>query len=220
MPAEHGMSPLRVVAELSEPVSFSFGTVALDALLASQVARRDGRPPMRRGEPSDYTPVPPIAPHPSGYYLASWALPGRLAWSMATHIHKPAPADWYLRLCTGKVRRIDIGTGPDKAYRLPRHRQRFTDLTWWCIGDAEAIRLLLLGVTRVGSHRRDGIGKVRSWTVEPCDTWDGFPVMRDGIPLRSLPLDTSGLSTSARSGYAALRFPYWEPLNQEMVAIP
>lgn len=216
---EHGMIPLRVVTTLAEPVDFTFGTVALDALLAGQVARRDGLPEHRRGAPTDVQPEPPIAKHQRGYYLASWALPGRLQWSQATHIHRPPPVDWYLRLCTGKVARVDISTGPDKAYRIPRYRRKFVDLTWWCVGCKEAIETLLRGVTRVGSHRRDGIGKVRQWAVEPCDTWPGFPVMRDGEPLRSLPLDTEGLGEH-RTGSASLRFPYWEPLYQELCAIP
>lgn len=214
------MVPLKVTAIMSMPVTFTFGSVALDALLASQVARRDGLPEWRRGHPTDEIPVPPLKYADAGYYLASWAIPGPLVWSWTTHLHKPPPVDWYLRLCTDKVRRVDTGSGEDKAWRVPRHRQFFREIVWCCIGDEKQVRELLLGVTRIGSYRRDGIGKVRRWEVEQCETWDGFPVLRDGIPLRSLPPDYPGLDIDHRTGYAALRFPYWEPSHQELCALP
>lgn len=220
MPEVARMTPLKVTAVMAEPVSFSFGTIALDALLASQVARRDGMVPPARGESSAERPEPPLRRHPSGFYMASWAIPGELLWSHGTHIHKPPPTDWYARLCTDKVRRVDVSSGPDKANRIPRHRMKFRDLVWFCVGDAEQLEVLLRGVTRLGSYRRDGIGKRKQWRVEPCDTWDGFPVLRDGLPLRSLPLDYPGLAEGHRTGMASLSFPYWDPMRQEMLAIP
>lgn len=214
------MTPLRIVATMRDPVTFTFGSVALDALLASQVARRDVLPGHRRGCPTEVHPIPPIATDPRGFYLASWALPGELLWSQSTHVHRPPPVDWYIRLCTDEVKRIDIGTGSDKAYRIPRNRQMFRDLTWVCIGDDEQIKILLRGVTRLGSYRRDGIGRVRRWTVDLCEPWSGFPVLRDGLPLRSLPLDYPGLATGHRTGMASIRPPYWEPTYQQLLAIP
>lgn len=214
------MIPVQVTAEMALPVSFSIGSVALDSLLASQVARRDSLPEWRRGSPTEIVPEPPIAKDARGFYLASWALPGPLVWSWTTHIHKPPPVDWYMRLCTSRVRRVDTGAGEDKAWRVPRHRRFFKEIVWHCLGAPEQIDVLLRGVTRIGGQRRDGIGKVRKWKVEACHVWDGFPVLRDGLPLRSLPRDYPGLAPGHRSGMGALRLPYWDPAHQEMVALP
>lgn len=214
------MTPLKVTAVMAGPVSLNFGSIALDALLASQVARRDGLEPPMRGQSPEQVPVPPLARHPSGFYLASWAISGDLLWSYGTHIHRPVPADWYARLCTDKVRRVDVSSGVDKAYRVPRHRTKFRELVWFCLGDAEQIEVLLRGVTSLGSYRRDGIGRRKEWRVELCKAWDGFPVLREGVPLRSLPLDYPGLADGHRTGMASLNYPYWEPMRQEMLAIP
>ena len=65
MPAESELVPLVVTAEMAEPVSFNFGTVALDALLAGQVARHEGR----RSEVSRLT-IPP-SPQSLGMSSAS-----------------------------------------------------------------------------------------------------------------------------------------------------
>jgi CRISPR type IV-associated protein Csf3 len=125
------------------------------------------------------------------------------------------------------LRHIRINAGPCKSYRIPLETRHLEEdrLTWWCVGDASAIRDLLGWITYLGKKRSVGLGKVRRWTVEPCvPPWgDGFPVVRDGQPMRSLPPDWPGLADDVERAYRVLGCvdgPYWDKTREEICAVP
>lgn len=214
------MIPLCITATMAEPITSSFMPPALDSMLARQVKLRERAPHFLRGMVPELIDIPIALGASERFYLASFAQLGEPLWSRVAHVHRRAPSQWYARLCGPRVKRVDTATGADKGYRIPRHRSFYHQIHWWCIGDPEPIRDLLSTVLRIGSCRRDGIGRRREWSVAPCESWgEGFPVMRDGQPLRTLPLGYPGL-VEPRTTMARLMFPYFIHENEEMVACP
>jgi hypothetical protein len=216
------MTPLRVTAHLGSHITLRSGMLGLDSLLIKAACRRDGLPnheTAREMNGGDLPDVPiPIALEPCGrFYLASIAV---AAWDVKEmrFKNKRSPKQFVSNLT--RVKTI-AGTGAGKDLRIPYETGwvRGDRLEWSCMGDADAIRALLATVTHVGAHRGAGSGKVLRWLVEPCDAWEGFPVLRDGVPMRPLPYDYDGLS-GAVVGYAVLKPPYQEAWREELCAIP
>jgi len=222
MAAEHEgvMEPLQVTAHMRGFVESSH-PIHLDSLLAASVARRRGMPERIATAGDIETIEIPLQLEPGGrFHMASAAHAGRVLASRLEHIHKRAPHEWYTVLCGDGVKRVNMGEEPDKSWRVPRHGYLYDRLTWWCAGDADAIRDLLRGVIHVGARRRHGIGRVARLEVEPCESWDGFPVVRDGKPLRNLPLDYPGLGERVPQRVLRLTFPYYLGDGKEMLACP
>jgi CRISPR type IV-associated protein Csf3 len=122
-----------------------------------------------------------------------------------------------------KLRRIDIRAGAQKSYRLPLETCHLKDDTirWWCIGEPAEIEELLQLIGYLGKRRGVGLGAVRSWVVEAYEPWgDGFPVVRDGYPLRPLPPDWPGLAEDTVTAYRTITFPYWQHTREELCAVP
>lgn len=214
------MIPLVVTAELCGPISLPGGPLALDALLASQVALRLELPPPRHAE--DCVPIEiPVEKEPGGrFYLASFSVAEYDA-SALRYINRRAPVEQYQTIGEAKIRRVQITSGANKSYRIPNEVKHATGdtLTWWCVGDAGAIRDLLSTVLYLGKKRSVGLGKVSRWKVEQCDPWDGFPVVHEGRALRTLPLDWPGL-VSPRSAFRTLLPPYWDHSREALCAVP
>lgn len=213
------MTPLRVQARLLGAICLPNGPLALDGLLTWAEASRRGLPPPANA--GDCTSLPIPLAQERGIWLASFG---------AYEVDE-REGDWTNRrfplpeaqdMGDVKMRRVMLSAGPSKSYRLPRERLHLTDdiVTWWAIGDADPVRDLLGEVNYLGKRRAVGLGKVREWIVEPCDSWEGFPVLRDGMPLRSLPLDWPSVSVDAERAYAVLQPPYWDNARRVEAMVP
>lgn len=198
------------------------GQIALDGLLAAAVVMVTGQPPALT--PKDCAPVEiPVQREPGGrFHLASFALfdveRHAVGWT-----NRRFPLEQAQEIGDPKLRRINLSTGPCKSYRIPRAQSYLRDgvITWYAIGAAEPIRELLAHIGYLGKKRSVGLGRVvpGSWLVEPCDPWDGFPVVRDGHPLRALPSDWHGL-TEYEPAYRTLTYPYSDRARLMPCAIP
>jgi hypothetical protein len=213
------VTPLEITVDLVGAVAIPAGTLALDALLACAVAQRDNYPP-----PSvELRPIKiPIEREPDGrFHLCSFAVP---TWDLheLRWINRRFPLPEAQNLGSKKLRRIRISAGAQKTYRLPIETGHLhgNQLTWWCIGDEDQIRGLLELVTHIGKKRAVGLGRVRSWRIVRCESWgEGFPIVRDGEPLRTLPADWPGL-TAPELSYATLTYPYWQHEREVLCAVP
>ena len=212
------MTPLRVHAAVSGPIFLPEGAPRLDALLAFQVCREQGRLcfDASQAEPVDI----PLQLEPQGrFHLCSEGQYTEVASELQYTIRRPA-IEVMQRFAALKLRRIRITAGANKAYRMPRSVSYLEDgITWWCIGDRSAVTRLLAAVMHLGKRRGVGLGVVDRWTVEPCEPWEGFPVLRDGVPLRTLPVDWPGVS-QARCGFDKLTYPYWDMSKEEPCLLP
>lgn len=218
------MSPLHVRALVPQQIVLrGNGTLALDALLMAAVCKRDRIPPITVARAEGYAPAPeiPIArsEHDPRIHLATHARP-KLVEHELRFKNRRFPVREALRLSA--MSRVDQSAGPQKSYRIP-YSAGFVDcgaIDWWCVGDADGVRDLLSWITGLGSHVAVGYGRVDEWTIESCESWDGFPLVRDGVPQRALPLDWPGVTESV-VGFAVLEPPYWERAREEpaMVAV-
>lgn len=224
------MTPLRVTATLETGIANPAKPPALDALLAyAQAVYIEGR------EPADpRAPVPDVsldgvlARSPCGrYYLASFALADVEQWERGRFVNRRFPLSeaQMMGATEGKERlgTLSLKGGPCKSFRIPIETAHLRDdvVTWWCIGDREAIAQRLAWVTHLGKRRGVGLGRVARWEVEPCEPWgEGFPVIRDGRPLRNLPLDAMDPEAAQQhEGFACVSYPYFERHREELCLI-
>lgn len=209
--------PLHVVAHLDGAI---VSAPMLDALLAYQVAQRAGLPMWARPDEQAHVKIP-IARSPCGRFHLASAPQFAVAASEARHkSRRPIVAEAQL-LAGESVRRIDIQSGPSKGFRIPyaTHLLVGDAVYWWCLGDRERVAELLAGALHLGHRRGVGHGWVRRWDVQSCPAWPGFPVVRDGQPLRALPREWPGV-TGGSLGLAALTFPYWARDRREVCVVP
>lgn len=203
--------PLEVVARLSGPVAIPQHSLALDALLAWAVCQRDAIPPAYTADEVVDIEVP-LEREPGGrFHLASIA-EYRVERREKRWMNRRPVVEQAQERGNRSRKRMQISAGPDKGYRVPYEVLYLVEdeMRWWCRGDAEEIRSLLRIVTHLGKKRSVGLGAVSSWSVERCEEWGvGFPVVRDGFPLRNLPMDWPGIVDAAYTGVEPLTYPYW-----------
>lgn len=217
------MQPLVVTCELMGSV---LRPPQLDALLQALVALRDGLPQLDRMHPESWQKIDiPIEVEPGGrFHLCS----GPRFVEVGNEIHyknRRFPVEIGAKLGDPKtVKSIQISAGAEKSYRIP-HSVAFLEgnkITWFCVGDREQLLGLLRFCKYVGKFRNVGKGKVRQWTVEPMEAWEGFPVVYEGKPLRSLPANYPGL-VEPELGYSVVGSvvgPYWDTTRKELCAVP
>lgn len=218
------MIPLHVTAHLLETVSLR-SPLHLDALLTWAASIEEQRPSPISGEPLARIEIPIQRDQSDRFWLCSQGFCG-VERSETRYKNMRAPWHEQARLGNGKVKRIDITSGIDKGMRFPYEVQHLTGnkIEWWCLGDRDAILALLSRVRYVGRFRGSGKGKLdfyrrEPWTVEPCEPWDGFPIMRDGKPLRPLPSDYPGL-IEPQFGFTNIDPPYWDRSKVQLCAVP
>lgn len=212
------MRPLRITAQLTRSIILG-RPIHLDALLGAALVSIENIP--RATNASECVPLALPLAEERGVYLASAA-----AYDVEEHelayVNKRFPTDMAQQLGAASVRSIQITAGVNKSFREPlavSHLDR-DELVWWCVGDELEVRRLLSAVLYLGGKRRFGYGEVKRWTVEPCEPWDGFPVLRDGLPLRHLPADWPGLRDDVERQYVAVRAPYWDRSAVVLAAVP
>lgn len=215
------MTPLRVQARIKTAISLPGLPLMLDSLLASVVAREQGADAgfIATLQPTEI--VIPVAKSECGrYHLASAA---EYEWEEreSTWINRPSPVAVAQLLGSPKVRLQQNG-GLSKPWRIPLATGWVKGdlLTWWCVGDAAEIERLLRMVTHLGKRAAVGKGEISEWTVQQCEAWTGFPILRGGYPLRPLPTDTPELAEDAYIADGRLTYPYWMQEGRTWIAMP
>lgn len=216
-------SPLHVVAHLAEGAVLR-SPLMLDALLAWAVSAERRLLPLLSGQDTEPIEIP-IQREPAGrFHLCSEGF-AQVDAHETRFKQRRAPVMQFARLGADRIKRVDIATGANKGYRVPYELQLLAGnkIEWWCLGEPDEISRLLGLVRYVGKYRGSGKGRLdihgTPWTVAPCEPWEGFPVVRDGKPLRPLPLDWQGLR-EPRQGFRTLTHPSWDHSNENLCAIP
>jgi len=214
--------PFRVVAKLRGPMMRPPHGIYLDSLLMARVASNEGRPPLDWCHTSQHDdPEIPIALSKCGrVYLAS-ASQFRVERSERSFMNKRFPMGEAQAMGAPTLRRVLVGGGLSKGFRTPRELVHLVsdEIEWFAIGDPEAAHDILHDLTHLGPRRGVGFGDVAEWTVMLAKPWDGFPLVRDGAPLRRLPVNWPGL-TGGRHVFGTLRPPYHERWREELCVAP
>lgn len=224
------MVPLQVTATLRKPIALK-NPIALDGLLGAAICSRDGIPPALNEAQCVPLPIPVAKSACGRIYLTTVSVPSEVLFRHRRQVNKRFPiaeAQW---MGAASVRRILISGGPCKSYRIPLETQSIREFRWWCIGDEDEIRALLTDeIGYLGAHRGRGLGAIHrtdaegsaaGWTVERCEPWgDGFPVVRDGEPMRALPVDWPGLRPDVERAYRVMLPPFWRRSQEELCAVP
>lgn len=212
---------LEIVATIAGPVHAPDGLPMFDGLLAWAKALRDGLPYAFTAADTQDIDLP-LQRSPCGrLWLCSQGSAEVEAAELRYTNRRPA-IEQFQTLAESKMKRVDIGAGANKGYRIPRPVSYLVDdrITWWAIGAAGEARALLELVTHIGKKRSVGWGRVVEWRVDPVPPWEGFPVLRDGLPLRPLPLDWPGLAAEPSTAFRNLVPPYWRHETEELCAAP
>lgn len=204
------MTPLHVAARLAGPLCMPQTPMALDALLGAAICQRDGVVPAATVD--ELVPLSiPLAREPGGrFYLASFAL-GEVEQATLEHTHRRFPIE-QAQLMGRQMGTLTITAGPAKSYRIPREVVHLVEdrLDWYAIGALDEVRAVLDWIGYLGKKRSVGLGRVARWTVEPCASWGaGFPVVREGRPLRTLPVDWPGVEPDWPRTLGVIDLPYW-----------
>jgi CRISPR type IV-associated protein Csf3 len=217
------VTPLVVRATLSGAVMLPEHPIALDALLMAAYATRENLPPMSVRDGVEVgipkSAVPLLRSGCGRIYLASEG-----QYEVDEHerrfLNRRFPIAEAQALGGPKMKRINMSAGATKGYRIPMQMThlRGDAMVWYAIGEVACVHNLVSTVGYLGKKRSVGLGRVVSWAVEPIDPWEGFPVLLEGRPLRSLPLDWPGLGEH-RIARRVLTPPYYERWRDEECAV-
>ena len=215
------MSSLVIVAKISGAVAMPWHPTSLDSLLMAAVAVQDNLPPLAFVPEDERKEVEIPLDRTNGIYLCTTAI-----YSREVHerrwLNRRFPVAEAQMFGSPKVRRINMSAGACRSYRMPLETVHLEndEMMWFARGDLAKIEELLLSVCYIGKKRSVGLGKVLSWQVGEVEPWDGFPVVRDGQPLRPLPLEWPGIAATARRDYRVLVPPYYERWREQECVVP
>ncbi len=220
------MQPLKISCQIDSGNFVSTdGLLPLDSLLAAEWIRRN-YPEQFFSDGAKGGVIDAQLP------LAEVRMGGVDIWAASVaqyHLYGEYTAYWHKRfddLLAGqyldKLKRIDVGSGLYKNYRMPLNVMIIGEMTWFAVGDLDAVRDLLIGITAIGKKRAYGYGMIAldhgrpAWTVEPwAEDWS----IRgpQGKLMRSIPWDGVTSGTVRKWG---IKPPFWLPSNQLVAEIP
>lgn len=201
--------PLVITCDLVSPLVSPERFIAIDSILAYQAVLRTDQPIASNS--IDCVPVEiPVLRSPCGRFHMASIAQFNIDKRSVGYTNKRFPTQEATDL--SNMRRVETSQGLTKAFRIPREHLHVDKLTWYCIGKRNDCLALLGNVVSIGKKRGVGMGEIisGSWLVESVAPWDGFPVLRDGMPLRPLPVDFHGVDKSkAEPAFRCLSYPYW-----------
>ena len=218
------MKPLEVTATLRGSVALPNGPMALDGIIAYAVAMEMGLVGAHLQD--EIVPIEiPVKRHQRGTFHLASVGHCEVESSERRWLNRRFPTAEAQSLGEPKLKSYRIDSGACRSYRLPLATFHARDdlMTWWCVGDTAEVRRLLQLISYVGKKRSTGCGRVMRWDVRELDDaelWAGFPILRDGMPLRALPIDLDGLSDEAQRSHGTLTYPYWARWLEQPIAVP
>jgi len=218
--------PLRVRAYPSGQIITYGDGLPLDGPLAWAFfdalpdAERDALPPLNGPDAVDFD-LP----------LAKWVGGGtwgwRCSWACAD-IRAEGRAEIRKRTISDEAaawsdaRRMDTSAGRFKPADLAYPSIIAPAITWYCVGDLDAVRALLSRVHSIGKATNKGYGRIMRWEVEPHAA--DLSLAYDGELMRALPPSVAEPILSDPSRYTprphGIRPPYHHASRRHAVLVP
>lgn len=212
------MVPLQIEAHLLRPMATGHAPM-FDSLLADLWAQANRYPPAAVQE---CIPPVPLLWNEKGFHHASQAHYTPEAYRLLRWTKRPPDLRTASLLTDAK--KINIARGTFRSYYMPLRTTWPVGgvITWWCVGDPEAIAWLLNSCWGVGAKRNTGHGRVWQWKISQVE--EDWSILRpDGngrmVPARPIPPDM------APAGWMWMRFcrltyPYTKQHGEELLAVP
>lgn len=216
------MHPLRITATLQTGV-VSDAALPLDGLLFAAAMRAHHGPEVATlpgqmmAEPV-FLPLARInAKSAEWCYACSWATWTPTVAEGVQHWTKRFDADATALLDWSRVRgRVNTGSGRYRGYHMPVYYRHALTVTWYAVGDGDAVRRLLADVRSVGKKRDQGWGAIGVWTIAPwAHDWS---VECNGRLMRGIPV-SHGARDEGRL-HCGYRPSYWDRANQAECYVP
>lgn len=118
----------------------------------------------------------------------------------------------------GKRGKFSSSEGHFKAYKLPRYDREMQTIHWFCVGNANGIRDLILGVTHLGKKRSQGCGQVHKWEV--LDFEHDWHLWRGDSLARPMPVNMIEPPQAINMMQWGWRPPTWLAANKSMCYMP
>jgi CRISPR type IV-associated protein Csf3 len=225
--------PLVVEARLGSPY-VGDPTAPLDGILlyAAMSDLYSGElPAWEPGQTAEYdpaiVPLQVVNPGPDWFYACSFAQWGAYTEDV-DHWNKRFDMP-QVDFLSDKTRKLEIGSGPYKAYYQQIYYRHALSLWWCCVGDQDRIGELLKPMDHIGKKTSQGWGHVIEWRI----TWSDHDYSlfdANGYAMRAIPsiyyyplLDTEGFkSVPININFAGRGFrpPYWAKENQGKCIVP
>jgi hypothetical protein len=206
------VKPIRVTAELAEPIVYYGDGLHLDgplswgAYMELPAEERDAMPPLSHADDAIDLELPlarvVVEDGLLGWVWAASAVHADWLGETVVEVRKRPPEGEFITRTSAKS--FHRSLGHTKAWDLRYPAALARRLVWYAVGDAEAVfDLLALHVPNVGKKARQGNGRVMRWAVEP---WPhDWSVERDGELTRRMP---HAFRPDAVPSRGALRTPY------------
>ncbi len=219
--------PLRVRARLRSGVVSDL-YLPLDGILLYQ-AHREAEGAQTFALPGEYSSrggvsLPLATAQYANHDYSKWYQYYRCSWAQWPEHTSEAADHWNKRFdltfadlidFRGRRGRVEVGSGPYKAYHQTIFYRAALWVEWYCVGDRAQIEALLCTVTHIGKKQTQGWGRVIAWDIQRMNddysVWMGNRLMR-GVP----PSEAPGYPT----GVYGIRPSYWKKSNQMLLALP
>jgi len=213
--------PMRITAQLGCGV-VSDATLPIDSILY-YIAMRKAHGPQDATEPGGHSGTSPlkvsmplklINPGPKWYYAASFAQWSEPVAEMTDYWNKRFDQQYSDIVDFGGRRgKVLVEQGKYRAYHMPMFTRHALTVTWYAVGNIEAITKLLRFMPYIGKKTAQGEGEVLRWTVEkwPHD----WSVLKDGKLIRAIPTDDN-----QNGFYCGFRPSYYMRSNMAYCYIP
>lgn len=214
------MQPLRITARPVAGIACD-GYLPLDGILAYAArVRRLGMAAMAlcQDEPVEDEPLP-LERRGNGddWYWAASCVECRWLSRDMTHWNKRLDIVDAGQWVAGDWKPVYTG-GQYKAWHQPVFMLLTPLLTWYAVGDRDAVADLLAGVYSIGKKTAMGYGAlVDGFAVEPWP--EDVSCTRDGHAMRALPLADAPATVDHLAEYG-IRAPYWHPAQRRLCAMP
>lgn len=212
------MRPLKITATMRDPICSYGGEIMLDAVLEHVAWRRAGRKTYLMGDPPDSYEIPLKRSGDRESWV--WHCSSVSAdWVFDDLSHKTRQFPFAKgRYLDPKQRKINVGAGPTKSFRLPLPLMFAPELTWHCFGHRGLIEGMLDEIQWLGKEHNRGRGKILRWSVEDLD--EDRSLVYDGQPMRPLPVCLFPELIGCRTGQVGHRPPYWHPERRTLCYLP